>query len=146
MRILGLDVGSKTIGIAVSDPLGFSAQGLTTVRRSSWQADLAAVCNYISEYEAKTIIIGLPLNMNGSLGPAATVAKLFAKKLEQAACAAGLDICVIMRDERLTTVAASRVLLQGDVSRQKRKKVIDKVAAVLILQGYLDYQLNLHNE
>ena len=139
MRILGLDVGSKTIGVAVSDPLGWTAQGLTTVRRRGLPSDMAAICGYIRDYEATEVIIGLPLNMNGSRGPAAEGAERFACSLKKAAEAEGLNTVIIMRDERLTTVAAQRVLLEGDVSRRGRKQVIDKMAAVLILQGYLDH-------
>ena len=145
MRVLGLDVGSKTIGLAVSDPLGWTAQGLTTLRRSGWEQDLAAVCQYIRDYEVTQVLIGLPLNMNGSRGPSAQAAELFGFKLQQAAKNAGLNIGVIMRDERLSTVAAQRVLLEGDVSRRGRKQVIDKIAAVLILQGYLDYLRQQNN-
>ena len=139
MRILGLDVGSKTIGLAVSDPLGWTAQGITTVRRRNLDNDLSAICRYISDYEATEVLIGLPLNMNGSHGPSAEAAEQFGKKLQQAAQKAGLAINVTMRDERLSTVAAQRVLLEGNVSRRDRKQVIDKMAAMLILQGHLDY-------
>jgi len=139
MRIIGLDVGSKTIGVAVSDPLGWTAQGLTTIRRRSLAEDLTAVCQFIREYEAREALIGLPLNMNGSRGPQAQVVEQFAADLQQAAQAAGLALTITLRDERLSTVAAERVLLAGDVSRRGRKQVIDKMAAVLILQGYLDY-------
>jgi putative Holliday junction resolvase len=141
MRILGLDVGSKTIGVAVSDPLGWTAQGLTTLRRCGLPKDLAAICQYIRDYQAEEVLIGLPLNMNGSRGPSAEAAEQFGAKLGQAATKAGLAITVTMRDERLSTVAAQRVLLEGDVSRRGRKQVIDKMAAVLILQNYLDYLL-----
>ena len=139
MRIIGLDIGSKTIGVAVSDPLGWTAQGLTTLRRCGIKKDLAAVCRYIRDYGATEVLIGLPLNMNGSRGPSAEAAEQFAAELEREAGKAGLVIAITMRDERLSTVAAQRVLLEGDVSRRGRKQVIDKIAAVLILQGYLDY-------
>ncbi|MCL1816576.1 MAG: Holliday junction resolvase RuvX [Clostridiales bacterium] len=140
MRILALDIGSKTIGVAVSDPFGWTAQGLTTIKRHSLPQDLAAVCGFIHEYEAEEVLIGLPLNMNGSRGPAAFMAEEFGAQLTKAAQAEGLAVKLTMRDERLTTVAAQRVLLEGDVSRRSRKKVVDKLAAVLILQGYLDYR------
>jgi putative Holliday junction resolvase len=145
VRILGLDVGSKTIGVAVSDPLGWTAQGLTTVRRGGLEKDMAAICRYIREYEAAEVLVGLPLNMNGSRGPAAEAAEQFGIKLRQAAEAAGLTVTIIMRDERLTTVAAQRVLLEGDVSRRGRKQVVDKIAAVLILQGYLEQNRQAKN-
>lgn len=134
MRILGLDIGSKTIGAAVSDPLGLTAQGITTIRRKSLAADLAAVQTLIKEYAVEQIVVGLPLNMNGSAGPSAMMAR---EAGEAIAAASGLP--VIYRDERYSTVAAERALLEGDVSRRKRKQVIDKMAAVYILQGYLDY-------
>ncbi len=133
MRIMGLDVGSKTIGVAVSDPLGYTAQGLTTVRRASLQADLDSLARLIREYEVDTLLVGLPLNMNGSAGPAVAAAKALGEALAEQS---GLPL--IYRDERLSTVAAQRVLLEGDLSRSKRKKVIDKMAAVFVLQGYLD--------
>jgi len=139
MRIIGLDVGSKTIGVAVSDPMGWTAQGLNTLRRSGLKKDFAAICQYIRDYEVKEVLIGLPLNMNGSRGPAAESAEQFGAGLGQAAINAGMPITITMRDERLTTMAAQRVLLEGDVSRRGRKLVIDKMAAVLILQGYLDF-------
>jgi putative Holliday junction resolvase len=120
--------------------LGWTAQGLTTLRRSSLQQDMAALCSYIRDYGAEEVLIGLPLNMNGSRGPAAQAAERFGAQLKEAAGATGLDITVTMRDERLSTVAAQRVLIAGDVSRRGRKQVIDKMAAVLILQGYLDYK------
>ena len=133
-RILALDVGTKTIGVAVSDPLGLTAQGVTTVRRSDAAADLAAVQTIIDEYQVEEILIGLPLNMNGTAGPAVAMAKEFGELL-----AAKIALPIVYRDERLSTVAAERYLLEGDLSRQKRKKVIDKMAAVFVLQGYLDF-------
>lgn len=144
MRIVALDVGSKTIGVAVSDPLGYTAQGITTVRRRGLAADLAAICGYIREYEAEEVLIGLPLNMNGSRGPAAELAEHFAADLRQALAEQGIEkaLKITLRDERLSTVAAQRTLLEGDVSRRGRKQVIDKMAAVFILQGYLDYLRN----
>ena len=139
MRILGLDVGTRTIGVAVSDPLGWTAQGLTTIRRTKLEADLQAIGDLINQYEVQEILIGLPLNMNGTKGPAAEFAEAFGAALGEQT---GLP--VTYRDERLSTVAAERTLLAGDVSRKGRKKVIDKLAAVIILQNYLDY-LARHN-
>ena len=146
MRILGLDVGAKTIGVAVSDPFGWTAQGLATVFRRSLAKDLAAVCSYIRDYEATEVVVGLPLNMNGSRGPSAAAAEQFADAIKKAAQAEGLTITVTMRDERLSTVAAQRVLLEGDVSRRSRKQVIDKMASVLILQCHLDYLRQSNND
>ncbi|NLF79703.1 MAG: Holliday junction resolvase RuvX [Clostridia bacterium] len=138
MRILGLDVGTKTIGVAVSDPLGLTAQGVETIRRKSLAADLDALARLAEQYEAEEILIGLPLNMNGSEGPSVEMARSFG-----AAVAERLPLLpIIYRDERGSTVAATRILLEGDISRGKRKKVIDKLAAVYVLQGYLDYLRN----
>jgi len=133
MRIMGLDVGSKTIGVAVSDPLGYTAQGVTTVRRTSMTADLEALRRLADEYQVESVLIGLPLNMNGSAGPAVDRAREVGTALEEA-----LGLPILYRDERLSTVAAQRILLEGDLSRRKRKQVVDKMAAVFVLQGYLD--------
>lgn len=137
MRIIGLDVGTKTIGVAVSDIMGWTAQGVTTVKRSDPDSDVAAIKKYIDEFEAGQVMIGLPLNMNGSAGPSVDMVRLFGEQL-----AAGTTVPIVYRDERLSTMAAERYLLEGDVSRKKRKKVIDKMAAVFVLQGYLDYLAN----
>ncbi len=134
MRILGLDVGTKTIGVAVSDPLGFTAQGVKTIRRSTLESDLAEIRTLVESYQVEEIVVGLPLNMNGSEGPSAAMAREMGE-----AVAETLSVRVIYRDERLSTMAAERILLEGDVSRKKRKQVIDKMAAAYILQGYLDY-------
>lgn len=144
MRILALDVGSKTIGVAISDPLGFTAQGLTTVQRRGLAADLAAITGYMEKYQVEEVLIGLPLNMNGSRGPSAALAEQFAADLARdlAARQPEHNIAITLRDERLSTVGAGRALLEGDVSRRGRKQVIDKMAAVFILQGYLDFLRN----
>ncbi|MGI6360901.1 MAG: Holliday junction resolvase RuvX [Bacillota bacterium] len=134
MRLLGLDVGKATIGVAISDPLGWTAQGLKTLRRRDPASDFKYLLDLIKQYEVEEIVIGLPLNMNGSKGPAAEYTENFAQQLEKIS---GKKI--IYWDERLSTVAAERVLLEGDVSRKKRKKVIDTMAAAYILQGYLDF-------
>lgn len=132
-RILGLDVGDKTVGVAVSDLLQYTAQGITTIRRESNKKDFKAMEDLIDEYEVKKIVVGLPKNMNGSLGPQSEKTMKFAEKLKNK-----FDVEIIYIDERLTTKSAERVLIQGDMRREKRKKVIDKVAAVFILQSYLD--------
>jgi len=132
MRAIGLDFGEKTIGVSVSDPLGMIAQGLKTIRRKSWNADLEELRKVIEEYEADRLVVGLPRNMDGSLGPSAERVQVFMKKLET------FQLPIEPVDERLTTVMAERALLEGDVSRKRRKEVIDQVAAALILQGYLD--------
>lgn len=132
MRAMGLDLGTKTIGVAVSDGLGITAQPITTLRRQSLAKDLAALEALAKEREAGEFVLGLPLNMDGSEGPRAAATRKFGDAL------AGLGFAVHYQDERLTTVAAERALLEGDVSRKKRKEVIDQVAAVLILQTWLD--------
>ncbi len=130
---MGLDVGSKTVGVAVSDALGITAQGVTTVRRTGLKRDLAALEALATEHEVTRAVVGLPINMDGSEGPRAEASRAFARALEQA-----LGIPVELWDERLSTVAAERALLEADVSRAKRRQVIDQVAATLILQGWLD--------
>lgn len=133
MRIMGLDVGDATIGVAVSDPLGITAQGITTVRRKYIEYDIEMIKNICDEYQVDTIVCGLPKNMNGTLGPQCEKVLSFCEILKQ-----NIKLPVKMWDERLTTVAANKAMLEADLSRKKRKKIIDKVAAVYILQGYLD--------
>ena len=133
MRIMGLDVGVKRIGIALSDPMEIVAGGHSVLERRALQHDLEHIRNLCTSYEVKMIVLGLPLNMDGSIGPKALEIKEFALRLEDYT---GLKTA--FWDERLSTVAAERVLLEADVSRAKRKKVIDKLAAVTILQNYLD--------
>lgn len=135
MRIMGLDVGSKTVGVAVSDELGWTAQGLTTIRINEEKNEFGIdkLGTIIKESQVKEIVVGLPKNMNGSIGPRGEASQQFADLLEKT-----FGLPVVLWDERLTTMAAERVLLEADVSRKKRKKVIDKMAAVMILQGYLD--------
>ncbi|NLP36558.1 MAG: Holliday junction resolvase RuvX [Firmicutes bacterium] len=132
MRTMGLDVGERTIGVAVSDALGWTAQGLEVIRRGSWEEDLKRLREISEQYDVSAIVVGYPKNMNGTIGPRAEAAAAFAKRLE-----AGLGLPVKLWDERLTTMEAERLLLAADVSRGKRRKVIDKMAAVLILQSYL---------
>lgn len=132
---MGLDVGSKTVGIAISDELGWTAQGLTTLKinEEREQFGFEEIGQLIREYQVDTVVIGLPKNMNGTIGPRGEASKQFANEIESR-----FDVQTVLWDERLTTMAAERVLLEADVSRKKRKKVIDKMAAVMILQGYLD--------
>jgi len=135
MKIIGLDVGSKTIGIAVSDALGWTAQGLTTIH---WdESDIHSADQelklIIETHEIGKAIVGLPKNMNGTIGERGEASMRYAEHLEKEH-----GIPTEMWDERLSTIAAERVLLEADMSRKKRKKVIDKMAAVMILQGYLD--------
>jgi len=136
VRILGLDVGDKRIGVAVSDEMGWTAQPVKVIQRQARAQDLKAVAQLVKSYQAQKVVVGLPRNMNGSLGPQAGKAQDFGQDL------AGLiGAEVVFWDERLSTVAAERVLLAADLSRAKRKKVVDKVAAGFILQGYLDHLL-----
>lgn len=128
-----MDVGDKTIGVAVSDELGWTAQGVETIRRQSKEKDFARLHELIVQYQVGAIVVGLPKNMNGTIGPRAELCQAFGKLLEERT-----SLPVHMWDERLTTMAAERMLISADVSRQKRKTVIDKMAATLILQGYLD--------
>lgn len=130
---MGLDVGDRRIGVAVSDPLGLTSQGLATINRKDLDHDLQQIVDYIEELQVDKIIVGLPKNMNGTVGGQAEKVKEFMKSLTERR-----PIETIYWDERLTTVAAQRTLLEGNVSRKKRKKVVDKIAAVIILQGYLD--------
>lgn len=136
MRILGLDFGSKTTGVAVSDPMGWTAQGLEIIRRQEEEhlkATLKRIEEICKEYKVEKIVLGLPKNMNNTLGERGEKTLLFKEKLE-----ARLHLPVEMWDERLSTVAAESVLLEADMSRKKRKNVIDKLAATIILQNYLD--------
>lgn len=134
MRILCLDVGERTIGVAVSDLLLLTAQGVEVIRRTSLEKDYNRLSEIITQYEVETIIIGLPKNMNGSIGPRGELMQKFAVHLQDTFP----QTKVRLWDERLSTVAATRALIAADVSRAKRKKVIDKMAAMFILQGYLD--------
>jgi len=133
LRILGLDVGQKTIGVAISDPLGFTAQGLTTIRRTKKEQDIQEIKKFCDEYDVKVIVIGLPKNMNGTIGPSGEITMSFGKLIEEE-----LKVEIKFWDERLTTVAAHKAMLEADLSRSKRKKIVDKVASTYILQGYLD--------
>jgi putative Holliday junction resolvase len=134
-RIIGLDVGDKTLGVAVSDELGLTAQGVTVHRRSSLAADMAVLCAMCTRYEAMAIVVGLPKNMDGSLGSQAQKTLAFSEQVRQAC-----GVPVIAWDERLTTQAAERVLLEANATRRHRKQVRDRIAAQLILQSYLDWR------
>jgi putative holliday junction resolvase len=141
MRIMGLDIGTHTIGIAISDELGITAQGLKTLRRKSMDEDFKEIAGIIRQFEIEIIVVGLPKNMDGTLGRQAEIVLKWMKVLTDK-----IPIPVVTWDERLSTVGASKVLLEADLSRRKRKKVIDKVAAVLILQGYLDQSRRTNHE
>ena len=135
MRILGLDVGKKNIGMAVSDPLGYTAQSLPTIRSKGDTAeDVKAVMDVINELKVETVVVGLPKNMNGSEGPSCAMAKEFG-----AAVLNEIDLPLVYWDERLTSKMAENAMLDADLSRKKRKQKVDSLAAILILQNYLDY-------
>ena len=138
-RYLSLDIGDATIGVAVSDLLGLTAQGVETIRRKELSSDLDRLAALVQEYEPAAFIAGLPKHMNGDEGERCQIVRAFMAEV------AGRfpTIEIHYWDERLSTVAASRALLEGDVSRKKRRKVIDKMAAVYILQGFLDRQQHL---
>lgn len=135
-KILGLDVGSKTVGVAISDLMGWTAQGLDTLRINEELEDFGIdqLVTIIKEHNVGSVVIGLPKNMNNSIGFRGEASLRYKELLKESLP----DIEIIMWDELLSTMAAERSLLEADVSRQKRKKVIDKMAAVFILQGYLD--------
>ena len=136
-RIMGLDVGDKTIGVAVSDLMGLTAQGVKTIKRVGKKKDIEALKEIIKERQVNKIVSGHPKNMNGTLGPQGEKVIKFCELLEEET-----GIKIEYWDERLSTVAAERTLIQGNVRRENRKGVIDMVAAVIILQGYLDRQRN----
>lgn len=137
MRILGLDYGDRTIGVAVSDPFGWTAQGVEIIRRKNdneYKKSMERLGQLIQQYEIESIVLGYPKNMDNSEGPRCEKTKIFQERLLEFFP----DIPVILWDERMSTIAAERSLLEADLSRSKRKNVIDKMAAVFILQGYLD--------
>lgn len=133
MRVLGLDIGSHRIGMAISDELGMIAQGLKTIKRESIEKDLSEIAVTIAQLNVEKIVVGLPKNMDGTLGKQAEMVFQWIKALKKK-----IHLPVVAWDERLSTVGASKILLEADLSRKKRKTVIDRLAAVLILQGYLD--------
>jgi putative holliday junction resolvase len=133
MRVMGLDYGDRNIGVAVSDAFRWTAQGLTVVEKRRDGGELDRIAELVKEHEVSEIVVGLPKNMNATIGPRGEICIAFAEQIRQK-----LELPVHLWDERLTTVAAERTLLEADVSRRKRKQVIDKMAAALILQNYLD--------
>ncbi len=144
MRIMGLDFGSKTVGVAISYPLLITAQGIEIIRRkddNKLRQTLARIEELIVEYEVTKIVLGLPKNMNDTLGERAALSLEFQDKLERRT---GLP--VVMWDERLTTVAADKAMMEAGIRREYRKDYVDKIAAVLILQGYLDYLAGKENK
>lgn len=135
MRMMGLDVGTKTVGIAISDALGWTAQGIETIKidESTGQFGMKRIQELVKEYDVSGFVVGFPKNMNNTVGPRGEASQNFADLLTET-----FGLPVVLWDERLTTMAAERVLIDADVSRKKRKTVIDKMAAIMILQGYLD--------
>lgn len=139
MRKIGLDVGDKTVGIAISDPLCITAQGLMTLERVGIRKDTGKILDLVKEYECDTIVIGLNKKLNGTESVQTEKVYEFRTMLENKMRSTGMKgVEIVWQDERLTTVMAERVLIDADLSRKKRKEVIDKQAAVLILQSYLD--------
>ncbi|KEO44416.1 Holliday junction resolvase RuvX [Streptococcus salivarius] len=136
MRVMGLDVGSKTVGVAISDPLGFTAQGVEIIKidEEAEEFGFDRLGELVKEHKVEKFVVGLPKNMNNTEGPRVEASKAYGYKIKEI-----FGIPVDYQDERLTTVQAERMLVeQADISRGKRKKVIDKLAAQLILQNYLD--------
>ena len=140
MRILGLDVGNKTVGVAVSDPLGVIATGVTTIERVGIRKDTGKVIDYIKEYGCDTVVIGLPLNLDGEDTLSTERAREFRHMLENKLKSSGplSKVKVEWQDERFSTVEAEEVLIEANMSREDRKKIIDRQAAIVILQRYLD--------
>ena len=144
MRIMGLDFGSKTVGVAISDPLLITAQGIEFIRRkeeNKLRQTLAMNEELIQEYEVEEIVLGLPKNMNDTAGPRAVITMDFKEKLERRT-----GLMVHTWDERLTTVAADRAMMEAGIRRENRKEYVDKIAAVFILQGFLDYRKRKQEE
>lgn len=137
MRILGIDYGNKRVGIAVSDELGWTAQPVTTLAMHGHQELLIELRSYLEKYQIEQVVVGMPYNLDGSLGKRGQITQAFINFLQK-----NLTIPVVIQDERLTTSQANRILLAADVSRKGRKKVVDKLAAVLILQAFLDKEAN----
>lgn len=134
MRSMALDLGTRTIGIAVSDLTGLFAGGVETIRRAGEYKDFARIDELVKSYEVDTLVIGYPKNMNGTIGERGKYSEQFAQWMQERYPAMN----IVLWDERLSTVAAEKVLVAAELSRKKRKTVIDKMAAVVILQGYLD--------
>lgn len=132
-RAMGIDYGDVRIGIAVSDLMGWTAQGVETIHRKNEEADIGRIGELIREYDVDTIVLGFPKNMNNTIGPRGELSMQFAEILKEK-----FGLPVVLWDERLSTMAAERMLVSADVSRKKRKQVVDKMAAAIILQNYLD--------
>lgn len=142
MRLMGLDYGDKTIGVALSDPMGIMTYGLETIMRTNMEQDLGRIVQLILEHGVTEVVVGLPLNMDDTVGPRAEKSISFSKRLQKriqySKSLQGKTIRVVLWDERLSTVEAERLLLEADLSRKKRKKVIDKMAAAAFLRSYME--------
>lgn len=139
MRKLGLDVGDKTIGVAVSDELNITAQGVTTIDRVGIRKDAGKVMDYVREYDCDTVVMGLPINLDGSDSVQTEKVREFRTMLENKMRSSGMaDVKVEWQDERFTTIIAERVLMEANMKRKSRKEVVDKQAAIIILQSYMD--------
>ncbi len=139
MRKLGLDVGDKTIGVAVSDELDITAQGVTTIDRVGIRKDAGKVMDYVREYDCDTVVMGLPINLDGSDSVQTEKVREFRTMLENKMRSSGMaDVKVEWQDERFTTVIAERVLMEANMKRKSRKEVVDKQAAIIILPSYMD--------
>ena len=138
MRWIGLDIGDKTIGVAVSDPLFISAQGVTTVERIGIKKDTSRLIEMIKEYDVDTVVSGLPLMLDGSDSPQTEKVREFVTRLENKARSSGLKLSFVFQDERFTTKIAENVLIEANMRREKRKTIIDRQAAVIIIQSYMD--------
>ena len=133
MRVIGLDVGERRIGVAVSDPLGIISQGVTVIERKDLQSDIEEIIRIAGDYEAQSVVVGMPINMDGTRGKSAEKVSEFVAVLESS-----IKIPVATYDERLSTKESEKFLISSDVSRKKRKAVVDKIAAQLILESYLE--------
>lgn len=131
-RVLGLDIGDRRIGVAISDPLGITAQPLGMIESKGWGPDIRQISAYVERYRCTLLVVGLPLLLNGSQGEQAKKVIAFVAQMEKA------GFVVALWDERMSSAIAERVLIAGDVSRERRKKIVDQTAAAVILQGYLD--------
>ncbi|HEY9571309.1 MAG TPA: Holliday junction resolvase RuvX [Metalysinibacillus sp.] len=135
MKAMGLDVGTKTVGVAISDAFGWTAQGIETIKINEEKGEfgIARIAELVKQHNVTSFVVGYPKNMNNTIGPRGEASEAYKALLEET-----FSLPVVLWDERLTTMAAERVLIDADVSRKKRKQVIDKMAAIMILQGYLD--------
>ena len=142
MRVLGLDIGDKTVGVAVSDPLLISAQGVTTIERVGIRKDTTKVLEYIKQYDCDAVVAGLPLMLSGEDSPQTHKVREFVEMLNNKMHSNGIKYDVVFQDERFTTKIAENVLIEADMSRKKRGQIIDRQAAIIILQSWLDSHRN----